>query len=298
MTTTDTLITETEGHLLSGDRDEQNRLTNTVAPTDTVLTFDFTLGGIQPGAYVCLDIEVMYVWSVNSTGGTATVQRGMLGSTPATHSGGTIAYVNPLFSKWQIFKALNVEITDLSSADNGLFQEKSFELVTQPVQKIYTVPAANLDLIKVLEIRWQEVGPEKLFPRVRPDRFQVVRDLNNRDTNETGLSLRIEDSFTPGRPLIIRYMANFTTLNLITDDVPSTTGLSPTMLDIPPLGAAARLMGVREAKRAFVERAVNSRRASEVPGGEAARAAGVLLQLLTARIKDEAARLRLLWPMQ
>lgn len=298
MTTTDSLITECEGHLLSGDRDEQNRLTSTIGAGDDTLTFDFPLAGIQKGAYVCLDLEVMYVWSVNTTSRSATVQRAMLGSAAGSHSAGTVAYVNPLFSKWQMFKAINVEIQDLSSADNGLFAERAFTLTTQSVQKVYSVPLANTDLSDVLEIRWQETGPELLWPRVRRGEYQVIRDLDNSTASDTGLSLRIESSFTPGRNLIVRYAADFSTLASISDDVATTTGLSATMLDIPPLGAAARLMGVREAKRAFTERAVNSRRASEVPGGESARAAGVLLQLLNSRIKDEAARLRRRWPNQ
>ncbi len=296
MTTTDTLITDTEEHLLGGDRDEQNRLSNTVDNVQTQISFDFPLGGIQQGAYVNLDIETMYVWSVNSASSTATVQRGMLGSTPAAHTAGTLAYVNPLFSKWSIFKALNVEIIDLSSADNGLYQERSFELLTQAVNKNYTVPVANADIISVLEIRWLETGPEFMFPRVLQRHFQILRDLDNRQAGNSGISLRLEYSFTPGRPLIVRYAANFSPLATMADDVPTVTGMSDTMLDIPPLGAAARLMGVREAKRSYVERAVNSRRAAEVPGGESARAAGVLLQLLQARVKDEAARLRRLWP--
>ncbi len=296
MATTDSLITETEGHLLSGNRDEQNRLSNNISAADETATFDFTLAGIQQGAYVCIDLEVMYVWSVNATSKTATVQRGALGSTPAEHTAGTVAYVNPLFSKWQIFKAINVEITDLSSADNGLFAQKEFTLQTQSVQKIYSVPAANLDLSDILEIRWQETGPELLFPKVRRGQYQIIRDVNNSTPSNTGMSIRMEYSFTPGRPLIVRYAADFGTLSAITDDVVATTGLAPTMVDIPPLGAAARLMGVREAKRTFTERAVNSRRASEVPSGSASRSAGVLLQLLNSRIKDEGARLRRLWP--
>jgi len=297
MTSTAELISDVESHLLGGDRDEQNRLTNSITDTDVSVTFDFSTGGITQGAYVCVDLEVMYVSQMDATSRTATVQRGMLGSIPAAHDGGTVAYVNPLFSKWSIFKALNVEIADMSSADNGLFQVKDFELTTQPVQKSYTVPSANLDLMNVLEIRWFEPGVEKLFPVIKRREYQVVRNLNNRDSNETGLSIRIERSMTPGRALIVRYAAGFSPLTAIDDDVSAITGLGESMVDIPPLGAAARLMGVREAKRSLVERAVNSRRAQEVPPGSSARAAGVLLQLHDRRIKDEAAKLKRLWPL-
>jgi len=55
-------------------------------------------------------------------------------------------------------------------------------------------------------------------------------------------------------------------------------------------------MGVREAKRTFVERSVDTRRAAEVPAGSSARAAGVLLQLLDGRIKAKPHELRQKWP--
>ena len=97
--------------------------------------------------------------------------------------------------------------------------------------------------------------------------------------------------------MVIRYASRLQTLSsTLTDDAAATTGLLTNQLDIPALGAAARLMGVREAKRTFIERSVDSRRAAEVPAGSSARAAAVLMQLLNGRIKSEADRLRQLFP--
>lgn len=292
------LISEVEEHLLGGDRDEINRLSNAMDASQTTVTVDFPLQGATQGSYLCADLEVMYVWSVDNTSQVATIQRGVLGSTAATHASGTIVYVNPLFNKWAIFKALNVEVLSLSGADNGLFAEKSFTVITQPVQATYDVPALNLDLRQILEIRWDAVGPERYWPRVSPRNFSVIRDVTT-DTGTSGMSIRIDaPSFIPGRRMVIRYAGNFIPLTSTLTDDASLTGLGPTMLDIPAMGAAARLMGVREAKRTFIERSVDSRRAQEVPPGSSSRAAGVLLQLLNGRIKSEAARLRQLWPDQ
>src|SRR5689334_23541800 len=108
--TTDTLITETEGHLLSGDRDETNRLSSSIGAGDETLTVDFPVGGIVKGTGICIDLEEMLVWSVSPTARTVTVQRGEMGSTPAAHAAGTKVYVNPRHTKWRIFKMLNVEI--------------------------------------------------------------------------------------------------------------------------------------------------------------------------------------------
>lgn len=294
----DSLITQVEDHLLSGDRDEINTVSNTVDSSQTTVTFNQPLGSITAGSYLGVELEVMYVWSIDTTSGTATVQRAMLGTTAAGHASGTIVYVNPLFSKWEIFKALNVEIVSLSAADNGLFAEKAFTLTTQPIQKTYDIPVANADLRDILEIRYQPPGPEKYWPRIRRRSFQVIRDVTQTvDAAPTGMMLRIEESFYPGRPMVVRYAGDFGPLPAaMSADAATATGMAATMLDIPALGAAGRLMGVRSAKRTFVERAVDSRRSQEVPASASAQSAGILLQLMRDRIKSEADRLRQLWP--
>lgn len=294
---TDDLISQVEEHLLGGDRDELNELANDIGFADDTLLLNMPLSGVSQGSYLTLDLEVLYVKSVDSTSQTVTIRRGMLGSTPAAHVANTLVYVNPLFTKWSIFRALNVEIVSLSAADNGIFAVKEFTLTTQPVQVTYDVPADNLDLRALLEIRWDEVSAERSWPRVPLRTVMMIRDLTT-DTGTSGLSFRVDyPSFIPGRRMVVRYAANFTTLSTsLTDDAAATTGLGATMIDIPALGAAARLMGVREAKRTFIERSVDSRRAAEVPTGSSARSAAVLLQLLNGRIKSEADRLRQLYP--
>lgn len=297
MTTTDSLITEVEDHLLGGDRDALNELAASIVDSDTTMTFTMPLDAISEGSYLGIDLEVIYVKSVDSTSLVATVRRGMLGSTAAAHTDGALVYINPLFSKWQIWKALNVEIDSLSGADNGLFAETAFTLTTQAVRRTYDIPVLNNDLRQILEIRYNAPGAENYWPVVSKRDFQVIRDLTSDTANTSGLSIRIDNSFVPGRDLVVRYAGDFTHLSSdLTDNAVTTTKLGATMLDIPALGAAARLMGVREAKRTFVERSVDTRRAAEVPAGSSARAASVLLNLLGGRIKSEAARLRQRWP--
>lgn len=293
MTTAANLISETESHLLAGDRDEMNRLTSSVTDSATTMTFDFDLNGIQQGSYVSLDLEIVYVWSVS--GQTATVQRAMLNSTASAHTAGTLGYVNPKFSKLAIFNALNVELADISPE---LFQVKSFDLTSQPVQWTYTVPAINTDILDILEVRYQPPGPELSWPRISRRKTQLLRDMPTTGSGSftSGMGIRIEEPLFPGRAMTVRYAAPFSPLTALTDVVTTVTGLSVSMLDIPPLGAAARLMGVREAKRAFIESTMDTRRASEVPTGASARAAQVLLSLVQSRIRSEVMALRQAWP--
>jgi hypothetical protein len=289
------LISDCERNLLAGDRDELNLLTNSAGAGDTTLTFTYGMNGIVQGSYIGLDLEIVYVWSV--AGQVATVQRGMLNTTAATHAASTLAYVNPKFSKFDIFNALNVEIADISPE---LFQVKSFTLTTQPVQLTYTVPAINTDLLDVLEIRY--IRPDATFrwDRITRREFQVMRNMPTTGDGgfSSGMGIRIdpEAGIYPGRPMTVRYSAPFSPLTALTDDAVAVTGLPVSSLDIPPLGAAARLMGVREAKRAFVESTMDTRRASEVPTGASARAAQLLLSLVQNRIRSEVQALRVQWP--
>ena len=293
---TDDLITQTEDILLSGARDNLNFLSKGIAAGDTTIELAQPLSGESAGSYLGCELEVMYVKSVDATAQTALVRRGMLGSPVGAHANDSIVYVNPLFSKWEIFKALNIEITSMSGADNGLFAEKSFTVLSQPVQKTYDVPAANLDMRKILEIRYDAVGPERYWPLVRSRQTQVLRDLQT-DTGTSGLSIRIEEDFIAGRRLVVRYAGDFLPLSMdLNDNAAATTLLTTNMIDIPAMGAAARLMGFSAARRTFVQRAVDSRRAQEVPAGAAAAATGAFLSLLNGRIKSEADRLRHLWP--
>lgn len=296
-TTVDDLVTQVEDHLLGGDRDELNFLGATIGSSDSTLTLSSPLNNLAAGSYLGIELEVLYVKSVDPTSQQVTVRRGMLGSTAATHSTDAQVYINPLFSKWQIFKALNVEIVSLSGADNGLFAERAFTLTSQSVKKTYDVPADNADLRQILEIRWNATGAEAYWPRVGKRSYQIIRDVTMDSATATGLALRIEEMLTPGRRIVVRYAGDFGALPAaVGADAAVATAMSENMLDIPALGAAARLMGVREAKRSFVERAVDSRRAGEVPPGSSSRAAAVLLQLLNGRIKSEADRLKHLWP--
>ena len=76
----------------------------------------------------------------------------------------------------------------------------------------------------------------------------------------------------------------------------SVTGLQPSATDLPPIGAAIRLMAGREIKRNFTESQGDTRRSTEVPPGAIAQSANGLARLRQTRIAAEAARLHALYP--
>lgn len=292
---TELWLSEVEMNLLSGDKDERNLLANSVDSTETTFTFSGPLEGIQAGAYLGIDLEQLYVVDAGSSSTTATVIRGQLGSIPTAHAAGAVVYVNPRFSRWQMLRALNAELRDMSAPPNMIFQVKDFQLTTQPVAMTYAVPAENTDIISLLELRYSYPDAYKAWPRVTRNTYSILRNMPTSDF-ASGMAIRLDENVYPGRTLQVRYAAPFTELDGLVTDVVAATGIPVTAVDIPPLGAAARLMGVREAKRSFTESEGDSRRSQEVPSGSAARAAGAILAVLNQRIRSEASRLKTQFP--
>lgn len=290
MTTTADLINDTRQHLQALSRDELNRLNGAITNSASTLTVEFAAGGIQRGALLSIDLEVIHVWSVAVL--TATVQRGMMGSTGASHADDALVYVNPRFTDFQILRALNAELASYSSPRFGLFQTKTVEITGSAGKVGYDLTAVT-DLIDVIEVRWKgyEVGDWPLVTR-----YTVSRDMNTSEF-ASGLALLTYEDLGPGRTLRVRYKAPYTPLSTLADNVLTTAGLHAGAHDIPPLGAAARLLAGREARRASYDAQPESRQAGDVPGGLNRQAAGGLLGLRDMRLREEAARLGALYPI-
>jgi hypothetical protein len=239
-------------NLLSGDKDERNILQADITSTATSLTLSGANEGAQPGAYLGIDLEVLYVVDTNDASNSVTVTRGELGSVAAAHTAGTRVYVNPRFSRWQMVKALNAELRDLSAPPNMIFQVKDFTLTTQPVQQTYLIPSANVDIIDTLEIRSAIPDANKSWPRITRNDSSILRNLPT-SFSPSGMALRLDVAVYPGQQMQVSYAAPLGEIVDSTTDVFAQTGPPLPAGDSPPLGTAARLMGVREAKRSFTE---------------------------------------------
>lgn len=285
------LVEHTRSLLLSGRRDEMNRLTTTVNSAATSVVVDFALGSIVAGAVISIDLELMYVWS--STGSTATVQRAYLGSVAAAHTSGAVIHVNPTHSGFTILRALNAELTSYSAPQWGMFQMKTVDLTYNSNTIGYDLTSVT-DLIDVYELRWRGYTTGE-WPLIR--RWSTSRDMPTTEF-ASGLSLQLDEGAGPGRTIRVRYKAPYASLSLsdITVDVQTTTGLQASANDIPPYGAAARLVAAREVKRAQTDAQPESRVAADVPPGINRAAAGALLAIRDPRLREEAARLRQLYP--
>lgn len=288
MTTTLDLIHATARNLLGTSRESLNRLNGSVTSGATTWTLERNLDDITEGSYLSVDLEVVYVWEKNDSAKTVTVQRGMIGSTPAAHDSQAVVTVNARFPQYTIFEALQQEFRDLSAA--GLYRMKTKTLTTSATSYVYDLAAD--DVIDVYDVRFDPAGPENNYPRVP---FQWMYGVPT-EAVPNGPAIFLPGTVESGRNLQVWYKAKLGTLTGLTDNVETVTGIPPTAVDIPPLGAAARLLGPRESVRVQIESQPETRRLDEVPVGSTARAGQNLLAYRQQRLGDEMTRLAAQYP--
>lgn len=286
-------VNETYRHLLSGQRDTVNLLAQPVDSTQPNFVFTGEMEGIQAGSLLSVGLEIVYVRTANAASKGADVIRGWLGSTTGAHVADAVVYVNPRFSGWDIFQALNVELNDLSSPAVGMFAVGEVEFNFSPQIRGYDLGVPRSQISGVLEVRYRTQDATKAWPRIR--RYEVLWDQQTADF-PSGTAIRLDEPAWPGQPIRVKYSRPFVPLTALTDDLIGTSLLPATAVDIPPLGAAAMLMFHKEAKRSFLEAQGDTRRAAEVPPGSSTRDAATLLGLRNRRASSEAARLSQNYP--
>ena len=275
---------------MTGTRDRQNLLDGPHDAATTTLTFTYE-PDFGPGDILAIDLELMYVWTVPDGSNTATVLRGYRGSTVVTHANGALVTVSPVISDFAIFRALNAELASLSSSVNGLFAVDTVSVTWNSAVVGYDLTGVT-DLIDVLAVYWDEVGPEKVWPEVH--HWELRRNMDTGDF-ASGLQILIPEG-QPGNDIRVVYKKPFTPLTSTSNDMQADVGLPATANDIPPLGVAYRLISSEEIQRNFSNSQGDTRRAAEVPAGAQLKSAQGMAALWKRRVDEEAARLSTAYP--
>lgn len=289
------LIDECKRYLYSGNEDEKNRLASSVLVGDTTMTMAYDLKGISPGAVLAIDLEEIRVWEVSGKT-LGVVERGINGSTPAAHNSLATVTVRPKFSNFRIFQAMNHDLRDLSSPQNGLFRVATDTITYNPAVQGYDLTTLTTNqMMSILELAYDEPGPYKSLPTI--DTYSIRRNLTTDADFPSGTALILYEAGFPGKLIRVSYTAPFVPWTLPTQ-THTDAGLPDTAIDIPPLGAAIRLVAPRDVKRSFGESQGEPRRADEVQVGAAASATRGLMMMRQARILAEASRLEKLYPKE
>ena len=283
-------VAKTRGYILNGVQEERNKLSAAYSKGGTTLTFQYPLNGIQPGARISVGLNTFYVWA--TAGNTATVSGGEDGASDQDLDSGTIVRVRPRFTDHEIVDAVNDELRDLSSPYNGLFSMNEVEFTYESAYTGFELDAP--DLIQVYEVRWQDSGSQRDWPRMPSTEYRIVQNAPTSDFG-SGTAIFVYGGAESGRPIRVLYKANFTTVNSLSSGV-RITGLPETAWDIPPMGAAIKLMASREIKRNLTESQGDPRRANEVQAGALAASYRGLAAIRAARIAAERSRLDAQYP--
>lgn len=283
-------VAKTRGYILNGIQEERNKLSAAYTKGGSTLTFQYPLNGIQPGARISVGLNTFYVWAIS--GNTATVSGGEDGSNDQDLESGTIVRVRPRFTDHEIVDAVNDELRDLSSPYNGLFAMSEVEFTYESAYTGFELDAP--DLIQVYEVRWQDSGSQRDWPRMPSTEYRIVQNAPTSDFG-SGTAIFVYGGAESGRPIRVLYKANFSTVNSLSSGV-RITGLPETAWDIPPMGAAIKLMASREIKRNLTESQGDPRRANEVQAGALAASYRGLSAIRASRIAAERSRLDAQYP--
>ena len=291
--TAQTWIDETKNLLLTDYVEEYDTLGTTLNDSETTVNFTHDTAGIVAGSIIEIGTELMYVFSMNVSTNNATVQRGFRGTTAASHSSGDLITVNPKFPAQLVLNAVNDELADLSSPQNGLYQMKTVEFTYNVAQDGYNLTDVTDDILSVYQVTYTDLGSENTEP-VLPA-WTLRRDRNT-SSFASGYALVLHDDASSGQAVRVQYKTGFTVL-AATSTALSTVGLHASAYDLPSLGAALRLMSTRPVRREFIDEQGSSRRADEVPAGAISASMRDLRALRDNRINAEAARLDQKYPL-
>jgi hypothetical protein len=282
---------------MSGAREQVVQLTSAyTAGSQTLQIAGGFTGAIQNGAILGIDLEMFLVTAV-TTAGVVSVIPGYEGSTEANHAENALVYVNPRFSYYDIGVAINDDLLDLSSSTNGLGQILFNDSTFNPTFMGYDLgPNFDATSSRVLEVSYQIAPPVRTYPLIRRGMYAVRRNMNQPAVFPSGNAIILYDSAYPGLPVHVQFLAPFNPLVNLDDDLTTVAGLSPTMYDLPDLGAAIRLMQPREVKRNFYEAQPDPRKATEIPPQAVANSSVKLEQMRTQRINAEADRIMSAYP--
>jgi len=304
------LIEKVYRRVMGGTREMVVQLAQGISDTDTQFQVTGTqASSIAPGVILAVELELMYVTSFNSSTNEVTVTRGYYASVPNPHIEGVMAYLNPRYSRYDIGVAINDDLRSLSSPSNGMFRVGVAEITYNPVFAGYDLGDLPDNFIDILEVRYRIAPPYRTFPAIKS--WKVVRwqQGSTDPVFPSGKGIIIREAGWPGLPIYVTYSAPFirfvdTADSLLNtpatnDEAPPYNGystdtvanLTPTMIDLPPLGAEIDLTLPREISRNFMESQPDPRKAQEVVAGAVAGSVNALIARRQARIMEEADRL-------
>jgi hypothetical protein len=261
---TSDLIRTTRQLAQGNARNPVNTLTAEKLDNVPEATLTYPFGGMQVGMVVEIGWVQYVVVNVDVTNRILTVLPEIEG-TAITHPAGTRVSLRPRYPIRRIIEELNNDLMDLSG--QGIYKLRTAE----GVSGVVVLP---VDAVTVLDVWSTDVVPR----RVPGSEFRIT---------DTTLGPVFEADTIIGRAV---FGCTLGELPYDTDVDLDTVGLVSTAEDLPPIGAAMRLLIGNEAQRNLIDAQGDTRRAEEVPPGAITGAIRNLAAIRQQRIITEVQR--------
>ena len=253
------------------------------AGADT-LQMELDISGITPGSILSSGLNVWYVKAVSPNSNEVYVIPGYEDAPQDAASNGDIVFIKPRVTGWYLFNAINDEIRKLSSPTNGLYRVGTWVVDVSPTYQTYEVPSEALNMTGLLRVRYRWPGTPDVWSDIRTSSYRWI-------VSESANKIQLLVNVPSGTEIEFTYKAPFVEATSLADDPVDDCGLAPTMLDIPPLGAASMLLRTTDSRRNQISAQGDPRRAAEVPPGSNLSSGSMLDREYKARVQDEYARL-------
>jgi len=291
MTTVATVLNRASRQMLAGVVEERNKLASSVNDSATSVVLSYDIGGLRTGAVFEIESELLYVWEANSATKTLTVERGYGGTTAASHSSGAIVTLSPRFPRAQMLEAVNAELDDLSSSNNGLYRVVTTSLTYNGSDRQLNITGSGT-ILDLIDVRLRYLADD--YPVISTVRLQTGLPTSDFASGNT----LVFDEIIKAGTVRVRYKAPFVRATSESSDLTTDCFLPTTCDDIIEMGVIMRMMAGREIKRNFTESQSDTRRPEEVPPDAVAKSFGNIVALRRNRIHAEASRLKAQYPIQ
>lgn len=251
------LVEEVRRRLMGGLGDNINLLAADISESDTSFELQDEMHGIGRGTLLEVDIEEMYVRSVN--GQQVTVLRGHNRTDPVPHEEDAFARVAPSYTTRDLFESVVHEIDALAGL--GLYD---FETVETTYDGRSATVELDVDPSRSVAFVYKAWRRQSANDRLRPVSVKLMRNVDA----PSGYSLQVLSAIeaTDLRVTVAQHFGTPTDISnsLLSEDG---VGIPRHVLPVIAAGAVWRLLLAKESRRLNPDSSHGSRRAEEVPAG-------------------------------
>lgn len=228
---------------------------------------------VAAGTIIESGSELMRVTAYDDNTNTATVVRGVNGTTAASHANGAVVFLAPAYPRQTVFDSLADAIEDLYPRLWAIGSERIW------TDDVVELPASATEYVScraLIDGEWQEVHPE------------VVSNFGESATGVAAM-FPVEERGFEAR---ISYRMQFTRPTSESDDLQVDLGVASRWEDLVLLGAVGSMLAGRELDQSTVEYLTEALEAQSVPIGQRTNVATAMLRARESKLRESARELR------